>query len=547
MERRSFLYDLNALGLFDREVYEIFRHEDPGPRASEIIEAFEALAERFPPEEIEKAERVPDAAMAEMGKLGLFGMTVPSEYGGLGLSFSEYLKVVERVAPVDLSLALVSLAHLSIGIQGIVLFGEEHQKRTYLPRAASGELVFAYALTEPKTGSDAKHIETRARLDGDHYVLDGQKTYITNANYAGAYTVFAQLEGHRPGHMGAFVVERDLDGLTVGKDMPKMGLKASSTAALRFEGVRVPAENMIGRPGEGFRVAMSVLNYGRLAVCAAGVGLMERSVADMVKRATGRIQFGQPIANFPLIQEKIGSAKVNAYVGANMVEFAARQLDRDPAANVANETSHCKLFATSRAWEVLYDALQVAGGSGYLSVNPYEKRMRDFRVATIFEGTTEIHSMYPALFLMRGIGDALPRGTWGRVRALLAGALRGVRWAVAGDDPALRRALRVARSCNRRVRWLLHTAMLVYGKRVAAREFLLRRITWLSAYQYGILASVARIGNARRDGQEAGEEEDLLAAFVAEAAAARGKLTHLREDRRGKLLAKIAKKASGQH
>lgn len=541
MERRSFLYDLNALGIFDSETYGSFRHEGPGLRAKEIIEAFEALAERFPPEEIETAGRVPDAALEEMGKLGLFGMTVPSEYGGFDLTFSEYLKVVERMAPVDLSLALVSLAHLSIGVQGLVLFGSEEQKRTYLPRASSGELVFAYALTEPKVGSDAKHIETRARPEGDAYVLNGQKTYITNANYAGAYTVFAQIEGHRPGHMGAFVVERDTEGLTVGKDMPKMGLKASSTAALRFEDVRVPADNLIGQPGEGFRIAMSVLNYGRLAVCAAGVGLMERSVADMAGRANSRVQFGQPIARFPLVQEKIASAAVNAYVSASMVEFAARQLDRDPTANVANETSHCKLFATGRAWEVLYDALQVAGGSGYLSVNPYEKRMRDFRVATIFEGTTEIHSMYPALFLLRGIGDSLPRSVWARLWSLAAGALRSTRWPGTTQDPVTRQALRIARSCNRRVRWLLHTALLVFGKGVSVREFLLRRITWLSVYQYGILASAARIENARQDGLKVGEEEEFLRAFALEAADARAKLTRLRESRREKLLTEIAR------
>lgn len=519
MDQKSFLHDLHVLGAFDSERFRAVTFEGLSPRARQAADAFEAVVGEFPPGEIEAAGSVPDSAMARMAELGLFGLTIPRDYGGTGLSFAQYLKVVARVAPLDLSQALVSLAHLSIGLQGIVLYGTHEQKQRYLVPAAAGKLLFAYALTEPSTGSDAKHIRTSARLaeDGSHYVLNGQKTYITNANYAGAFTVFAQLEGHRPGYMGAFVVERDWDGVWVGKDMPKMGLKASSTAALRFEDVRVPAENLLGRPGDGFRIAMTILSYGRLAVCAGGVGLMERSLADMVKRASGRIQFGVPILNFELVQEKLAEARAHAFAAASMVEFAAHQLDAAPTANIAAETSHCKFYCTTRAWQTLYDAMQVAGGSGYLATNPYEKRMRDYRVATIFEGTTEIHSTYAPLYLMRAIASDLPRGTWGRVVALLRGALRRPAWPLSPRDPVAKRASRVSRACGRWVRWLLRLGLLLYGRDVGVREFFVRRITLMSVHQYALLASQARIEADRRAGAEVDGDLECLAYLTEEA------------------------------
>jgi acyl-CoA dehydrogenase family protein 9 len=286
-----------------------------------------------------------------------------------------------------------------------VLFGNAEQKRKYLVPAASGEMIFSYALTEPQTGSDAKNIQTAAAVseDGSHFILNGSKTYITNANYAGGLTVFAQLDPDKPGFMGAFIVETARDGVTIGKDMPKMGLKASSTAAIQFKDVKVPKENLLGRPGDGFKIAMVILNYGRLALGAASAGMMKQSLLDMNDRAASRTQFGVPINQFELIQEKLVKAKVNGYVASAMTTFTAGMLESNPTATVAIESSHCKLFGTTRAWDTIYDALQVAGGSGYLTTQPYEKRMRDFRVTTIFEGTTEIHSIYPALFVLRAL------------------------------------------------------------------------------------------------------------------------------------------------
>jgi acyl-CoA dehydrogenase family protein 9 len=453
--------------------------------------------EQFPPTEVEALGRIPAELLARMRENGLFGLSIPEAYGGAGLNTQEYLRVVEGIARLDLSVALVSLAHLSIGVKGLVLFGSDEQRAKYLPRAASGETIFAYALTEPLIGSDAKHITTRAELtdDGRTYVLNGQKTYITNANYAGAMTVFAQLDPAKPGFMGAFVVETAWSGVKIGKDMPKMGLKASSTAAVQFRDVRVPAENLLGKPGDGFKIAMTILNYGRLGLGAASVGLMEQSLHDMLKRAANRVQFGTPIMRFPLIQEKIVKARVNGTVSAAMNTFAAKLLDQHPLADLAIETSHCKLFGTTRAWDTLNDALQVAGGAGYLATQPYEKRLRDFRVATVFEGTTEIHSIYPPLFVMRRITRQLGDRSWGimgRLGFILSGLYKGVDCPLRFEHRVLRKAARFARRSAASVKRRVYAGLVVYGKEISRKEFLLRRITTLSLHVYGTLALLAR-------------------------------------------------------
>ncbi|HYR03564.1 MAG TPA: acyl-CoA dehydrogenase family protein, partial [Syntrophobacteria bacterium] len=362
-------------GSLDTDLIQSYREEDAEEKTREVIAKFAELSDQYPPQVLEQAGAVPKELLRKLGAIGFFGLTIPSAYGGLGLSLRQYLEVVEEIASRDLALALLSLAHLSIGMKGILLFGTEEQKRKYLSPAASGEMIFSYALTEPKTGSDAKNIETVALLseDGSHYLLNGQKTYITNANYAGGLTVFAQLDPKNPGFMGAFIVETSWDGVKIGRDMPKMGLKASSTAPIQLKDVRVPVENLLGRPGDGFKIAMTILNYGRLALGAGAAGIMRRSLQDMVKRAASRKQFGVPINRFELIQEKMVRARVNGYVAEAMTEFTAEMLARDPVAPVAIESSHCKLFGTNRSWDTLYDALQVAGGSGYLSTQPYEK------------------------------------------------------------------------------------------------------------------------------------------------------------------------------
>jgi acyl-CoA dehydrogenase family protein 9 len=531
-------------GSLDSQRFHSFGAVTDCEKIDRLLQAFRHLLEEYPPSSLELAGKVPPEMLKKMGEMGLFGLSIPEAYGGLDLNLWEYLNVVAEMASLGFSVALVSLAHLSIGVKGIVLFGNQDQKQQYLVPAASGDMIFAYALTEPRFGSDAQHIETRAELSGDesHFVLNGQKTYITNANYAGGLTVFAQMDPRQPGFMGAFIVETQWEGVKIGKDMPKMGLKASSTASIQLKNVRVPRENLLGAPGDGFKIAMAILNYGRMGLGAASVGMMNQSVKDMLKRSSDRTQFGAPISQFPLIQEKIVKARVHGFVSACMNDFTAGLLSENPVSGVAMESSHCKLFGTTRAWDVLYDALQVAGGSGYIATQPYEKRMRDFRVATVFEGTTEIHSIYPPLFVMRQINkrmDALGGGKMKRISFLLKMLFTRTQWPLKFNNKGMQKASRFAKSNARAIKRMLALGMLLYGKKVSEKELLLRRITTLSLYLFGTLSVLAKIAAERKAGTVNKQEIDLLDYFVEEGKAVSRTNRRLRDSRKENMTKRV--------
>ena len=397
-------------------------------------------------------------------------------------------------------------------MKAIQLFGNDEQKRVYLPQAATGAMIFCYALTEPLIGSDAKNINTYAELSGDgkFYILNGTKTFITNANYSGGLTVFAQMDRNKKGFLGAFIVETSWPGVSIGQDMEKMGLHASSTASIFFKDVRVPAVNLIGSPGDGFKIAMTVLNYGRLALGASSSGAMDVSYHDMLRRAMSRVQFEKPIIEFELIQEKIAGAFMENEAVWAMTNFTAGMLEADPTAYVAIETSHCKLYGTNRAWESLYDAMQTAGGSGYLRTQPYEKRLRDSRVTTIFEGTTEIHSIYPPLSLLRNIVRQHP-GLAGMARLRWAPSL----WHAGDPDNAVRKSLGRVKSYCRTFRKLLLSGMLKYGKNMPEKEYLLRRLTNISLVIYSLLSLSYKIRALRIKGRDYNNAGKALVYFLA--------------------------------
>lgn len=491
-------------------------------KVSILLDRYKAILKDFDPRDLEAQGRVPRAMLTRMAEMGLFGLTIPLRYGGLGLNLHEYLWLVERMVRLDLSVSLVSLAHLSIGTKGIEIFGNDLQKERYLVPAAAGDTIFSFALTEPLVGSDAQHIETRAELseEGDYYILNGRKTYITNANYAGGFTTFAQLDPNRPGFMGAFIVEAGWEGVKIGKDMPKMGLKASSTAAVHFREVRVPAANLLGKPGEGFKIAMTILNFGRLALGAASAGTMSQCLHDMLNRSGSRIQFGRPIRSYPLIQEKLVRTAVHHEVCSSINEWVAQRLEEDPTAPVAVETSHCKLYGTTHAWESVYDALQVAGGAGYLTTHPYEKRMRDFRVTTVFEGTTEIHTVYPAVQLLRGAARRFAGAAgWGLTRWWrgLFWILEPVLGGLSFGDPDLRKVARFCRKSIRSLRKLLFAGLVLHGPAVFENQFFLRKITRISLGCFGVLALLRRHLNRDSGPELTAEQRAVLRYALAEA------------------------------
>jgi acyl-CoA dehydrogenase family protein 9 len=293
--------------------------------------------------------------------------------------------------------------------------------------------------------------------------------------------------------MGAFIVDTSAEGVTVGKDMPKMGLHVSSTTMIRFEDVEIPKENLLGAPGDGFKIAMTILNYGRLGLGAASAGAIRKSVSDMIDRAVSREQFGKPISEYELIREKIGGARMKERQIWGITAYTAGLLEKDPLGNVAAESSHTKLYGTEEAWNVLYDALQTAGGSGYLATGPFEKRMRDFRVTTVFEGTSEIHSIYPPLTVMRSLSKELEDAP--KILQFLKLKLMSLKPAriklPRNPDLDRRTGSKVAREMSASVKMIrkkIAYGMIRYGKRVAEREFFLRRITGLSLTVYVLIS-----------------------------------------------------------
>ena len=482
----------------DFKNYEYNESTEKDPEVSAVVDKYIEVSKKYPPEKLEELGKIPPELIDKLKEIGFFGLFIPKKYGGVGLTLNQYLTVVKNIAKIDMALGIISLAHLSIGMKAIMLFGNEEQKESYLPRAASGEMIFAYALTEPMFGSDAKSVLCTAILseNGEHYVLNGNKTYITNANYSHGMTVFAQLDMEKKGRLGAFIVETGWEGVSIGKELPKMGLHASSTALVTFKDVKVPKKNIIAKEGDGFKIAMTVLNYGRLALGAASSGMLEVSLHDMIKRASSRIQFDKPIIEFELIQEKMVKALIEYEAVWAMTNFTANMLEKNSLAYVTMESSHCKLYGTNRAWETLYEAMQTAGGSGYLSTNPYEKRMRDFRVAPIFEGTTEIHSIYPPVSILRNMAKELfPEGKFsiGAAIKLYMLLFKPSFWCTCDKNKSIKKALKKVKRYAKIFRKMFIRSFFKYGKRLPEKEFLLRRMTTISTQVFALMSMIYKI------------------------------------------------------
>ena len=353
------------------------------------------VAERLRPIEAQVAEddAIPDHIVGEMRELGLFGLTIPEEYGGLGLTMEEECLVGIELGRTSPAFRSAFGTNVGIGSQGLVMFGDDAQKAKWLPGIASGEIVTSFALTEPEAGSDSAAVQTRARRDGDVYVLDGAKRYITNANKAGLFTVMARTNPDIKGGGGvsAFLVPRDLPGLSVGKPEKKMGQQGAHICDVIFEGVRVPAENRLGAEGEGFKVAMQVLDRGRLHIAGVCVGVAERLIADCVAYASERKQFGQALANFQLIQAMIADSKTEALAAKALVLESARK--RDAGDGVTLEAAASKLFASEMVGRVADRAVQIFGGAGYVADYGIERLYRDVRIFRIYEGTSQIQQL----------------------------------------------------------------------------------------------------------------------------------------------------------
>lgn len=370
------------------------------------LEAF--VQERLIPLEAQVADEdlIPESLISEMRSMGLFGMTIPEEYGGLGLGTEEECRAVRVLGYAAPAFRSIIGTNNGIGSQGIVMDGTETQRAHYLPRMASGEIIGSFALTEPDAGSDSGAVKTSARRDGDWFVLNGTKRYITNAPRAQVFTVFARTNPAETGARGvtAFLVDANTPGISLGKPYRKMGQQGAHVCDVIFEDCRVPADAILGgieRLNRGFETAMKTLDRGRLHISALAVGCANRLIDESLRFALDRKQFGQPIAQFQLVQAMLADSKAEAYAAECMVLDAARR--RDAGESVSTFASCAKLFATEMVGRVADRAVQIHGGAGYMDEYAVSRFYRDVRLFRIYEGTSQIQQTIIARNMIREI------------------------------------------------------------------------------------------------------------------------------------------------
>lgn len=405
-------------GFFYGEVHEdiVFPYPSFSSEQTDFAKEMTQAVAKFGEDNIDGAKfdetaELPKEVIQGLAELGLCGLGVSEEMGGLGLDYSLYSRVFAEVASIDGSTATMLGAHQSIGYRALINEGTEEQKTKWLPKLASGEVIAAFCLTEPGSGSDAYSIKTKAVKNADgSFTLTGQKLWITNAGTANFYTVFAktdhEVDGQTVEKISCFIVEGGSEGLSFGEKENKMGIRASETRAVYFDKVHVPAHNVIGELGKGFKIAMNVLNSGRLSLGAGCVGGMKTILKMATEHATGRVQFGKTINEFGLIQEKLAAMAARTYTLESMVYMTTGNMIRGMK-DYYLETAVVKIYGSESLWKVVDTALQVAAGNGYMKEYPYERFMRDSRINLIFEGTNEILRCFLALSGVRGPSEDL--------------------------------------------------------------------------------------------------------------------------------------------
>jgi acyl-CoA dehydrogenase family member 9 len=478
--------------------------------------------------------RFPDAMREGFHELGLMGLNIPEEYGGFGASAKVFNRVFGEVGSIDPALAVYFGAHQSIGCKGITLFGTEEQKKKYLPRCATGELIAAFCLTEPGSGSDAQAMKSTAVLSGDgtHYVLNGTKIWISNAGYAGLFTVFAkvpvEVDGKTKQRVTAFIVDAHANGVRLGKLEEKMGIKASDTRAVFFENVRVPVEDRLGDVGHGFKIALEVLNSGRLGLASASARGTRRIMTEAVKYAKQREQFGRPIGSFEMIQRKIAIAAAECYANDAVAMVTANMVDRGDI-DFSLETAAAKIFASELAFRASNDGLQIAGGIGYSKEYPYEQAVRDSRINLIFEGTNEILRALIALTGLQQPGEHLkaigkafkdPLRSIGAISSWVAGRARRqlVKPSFTKVHEALVREAGLVETLVHDLALGVENALLKYGRNIIEKQFLQERMANAAIDIYLATAVLARatseIEAAEGDLEQVKWELDCARIFV---------------------------------
>ncbi|MEW6057864.1 MAG: acyl-CoA dehydrogenase family protein [Bdellovibrionota bacterium] len=478
---------------------------------------------------------LPPEFIDEMKQFGLFSFIVPEEFGGMGLGSAAYSRALQELCKYDGSVAITAGAHSSIGMRGLLLFGTDEQKKRFMPKLASGEMIAAFCLTEPGAGSDAASIKSRAVKEGDDWVLNGNKLWITNGGIAGFYTVFAKTgSADQKGEVTAFIVTRDMPGVSVGPHEDKMGLRASSTTTVNFDNVRIPKENVLGEVGKGFKVAMKILNSGRTGLGGGCIGSMKQLIELSTKQAKERVQFGKPIAEYGLIKQKIGHMIVECYATEAVVTMVAGLVDQGYE-DYAVEAAISKVFGTECLWRTVDEALQLAGGNGYMCEFPYERVMRDCRVNRIFEGTNDILRLFIALTAMNDVGKQLKE-----VASTVAGifddpikgfgvlseyALRRVSYATGMNrakstftkiDPALRAQATIFEDVTKDLAAAADRILRKHGKNIIGKQFATKRLADIMIDLFVLGCVLSRVNTSLKENgaAKAAKEIEILNVFA---------------------------------
>src|SRR5256714_1161763 len=402
-----------AKALFLGEIHEEMVFPFPTPKAEEqdkirgLNSTLRGLAENWDVREWEETRWIGDSVISELGEAGLCGLYVPEEYGGQGLSQTGYCRVFETFAQIDATLSVVMGVHQSIGMKGIVLYGSDEQKQRFLPDLAAGRKLAGFALTEPEAGSDAYGVRSRAvRQPDGSWVLNGEKRYIGNGGKGDVFVTFARAEvGDKDRHI-ALILEKGMKGFEVGERYDTMGLRGNDLRRLYFNDIKVPSENVLGEPGEGFHIAMHILNNGRLSLGTGSVGATKGLLDRVIEHPTHRKQFGQPLAEFELVQDKI-AWMVSYLFGLESMTYLTCGMVDAGVPDYSLESAICKVSGTEFLWYATNRVLQLKGGEGYMRTEPYEKILRDIRIFPIFEGANDVLRAFIALTGIKPLGEEM--------------------------------------------------------------------------------------------------------------------------------------------
>jgi len=477
-------------------------------------------------------ETVPESTTNALRELGAFGLQVPVELDGVGLTNTQYARLTEVVGGNDLGVGIFIGAHQSIGFKGILLCGTDAQKEKYLPKLASGENFAAFALTEPSSGSDAGSIKTRAELnaEGTHWILNGGKIWISNGGIAEIFTVFAktpitdEATGTVKEKVSAFIVERSFGGVTNGPPEKKMGIKCSNTAEVYFENTPVPVENVLSEPGDGFKVAMQILNNGRFGMGAALSGTMRTVIQKACDHATQRVQFGSRIDGYGAIQEKIAKMSMIHYTTESMAYMVAGTMDSGYE-DYHLEAAISKIFASEAAWFVTDEAIQILGGNGFMRALGLEKIMRDLRIFRIFEGTNDILRLFVALSGIQYAGGHLrelqkaishPISNFGVVLEEVAKRGKGVIGIGSGNSlsdkvhPNLNESAALTCKAVDALGQAVEKVLIKHGKGIINEQFVLNRLANATIDIYANSCVLSRCTKSLNDGLESAHHEEMM-------------------------------------